>query len=199
MYPDESGYIESSSTQDSRQKSAELADALMELSISNRRTFNGAIIALIFSFCAFFEGVTAFIIFPDVPRSILFLLLGLFFMGMAAGIYRRSRVCAIITTLVLAVDAIIIFFIEHLVNLNETISGTDLFWLVPATVAIVIAAKGVKGCVDYHLLIKRYPAKGLIGARITEDKRRVNPKLLTVCIAVIAISFLTIILRAIHV
>lgn len=96
-----------------------------------------------------------------------FVIFGLLYMGMACGIQKRSRVCAIIALVVFAADAIL-----------TMIDGNGVAGYAMKVVIIVGLVQGLRGCFQYHTLVRK--AKSELDDRPLEilqaDKRTIKTK-----------------------
>lgn len=107
-------------------------------------------------------------------------LFGLLYMGMALGIQKRSRTCAIIALIVFAADTAL------------TLLGGD-FKIVNYGMKVVIIIgliAGVRGCFSYHTLLKKhqYDPDNRALDMVRADRRKIKVIPLVICILVAAIG-----------
>jgi len=86
----------------------------------------------------------------DSLAGIFYILYGLIFITMAVGIYRRSRVCAVIATLVYAADSVYFFVERGLTDLNFSVLMRGGF--------LLSFGYGLWYCFKFHKLAKEHEA-----------------------------------------
>ena len=113
---------------------------------------------------------------------------GTIFMGMALGIHKRSRTCAIIALAIFALDTIL-----TIINTITAYTSGERIQIAGYAMKVVIfigLIAGIRGCFQYHSLVSTYSA--MMDNRpiemIRQSKRNIKPVPLVLCGIVAAVG-----------
>ncbi len=113
---------------------------------------------------------------------------GLIFMGMALGIHKRSRACAIIALVIFALDTLLTIY--NTIVLISAGGGVQIVSYAMKVVIFIGLIAGIRGCFQYHSLVQTYSA--VMDNRpiemIRQNTRKTNPAVLAVCAVIAAVG-----------